>query len=79
MRIRELRLAIPGMTQQKLADIVGVDRSAVTRWEAKGGKPLSNRPSADKLPLICKALKCKSINDLYEPEELSIMAKTKGR
>lgn len=70
MRIKELRQKIKGMSQQKLADIMQVDRSAVTKWEAKGGVTKSCMPTADKLPLLRKTLKCKHIDDLYEKEEL---------
>ena len=50
MRIKALREA-KGMTQQALADAVGVDRSAVSLWETGDKFPL-----VAKLPKIARAL-----------------------
>lgn len=51
--------AAANMTQGALAEIVGVDRSAIAKWESGAAYP-----SADKLPIIAEALKC-SIDDLF--------------
>lgn len=48
-----------GMTQAAFAEAIGVDRSAVAKWEAGVAFP-----SADKLPAIAAALGC-TIDALY--------------
>lgn len=59
--IRTLRKKA-GLTQQELADVLKIDRVAVCKWETG-----VNRPRADKLPDIAKALNCK-IDDLFKEE-----------
>ena len=39
----------PPLTQQGLADLLGVDRVTVTRWESG-----SRKPEAEKLPIIAE-------------------------
>lgn len=60
--IRDLRIKA-GLTQQQLADVVGVDRVAVARWES--GAAL---PRASKLPMIAETLNC-TIDDLFKEEQ----------
>ena len=50
-RIREARLA-SGLTQPKLAKLVGVTRAAVSQWEALPGAAGSARPTYEKLQAI---------------------------
>lgn len=50
------------MTQQELADILKIDRSAISKWET--GEFL---PRTEKLPAIAKALGC-TIDELLETE-----------
>ena len=50
------------LTQQELAEIINVDRSAISKWET--GEFL---PRTDKLPAIAKALNC-TIDELLEAE-----------
>lgn len=50
------------LTQQELADILKVDRSAISKWET--GEFL---PRAEKLPAIAEALGC-TIDELLETE-----------
>ena len=52
------------LTQQELANVVGVDRSAISKWEA--GEFL---PRTDKLPAIAKALGCTIDELLQSPTE----------
>lgn len=61
MRIRELREAA-NLTQQELANAMGVVRGAVTNWETENTLPRSRQ-----LPLLAKILGCDSIDALYEP------------
>lgn len=61
MRIKVLRTA-KGLTQQQLADEIGVTRSAVAMWESVGRNPPSKI-----LPALATALGC-SIDQLYGPE-----------
>lgn len=51
MRERRLRGAIP--TQREVAKIVGVQESAVSKWERGLAKP-----RADKLPILAKLYGC---------------------
>ena len=51
MRERRLRGAIP--TQQEVAKALGVQPSAVSKWERGIAKPI-----ADKLPMIAKLYGC---------------------
>ena len=50
------------LTQQELADILKIDRSAISKWET--GEFL---PRTEKLPAIAKALGC-TIDELLETE-----------
>lgn len=50
------------LTQQELAEIINVDRSAISKWET--GEFL---PRTDKLPAIAKALDC-TIDELLKAE-----------
>lgn len=52
MRIREIRKE-RGMTQKELAQVVGVDQSAVAQWESGASGPHRN-----KLPKLAQALGC---------------------
>ena len=58
MNIRDLRESA-GLTQGELASELGVDRSAVTKWET--GEAM---PRASLLPKLAEVLQC-SIDDLY--------------
>ena len=49
-----------GLTQFKLAEMLGVKRSTVAMWEAG-----TNMPKANKLPALAKILDC-SIEELLE-------------
>lgn len=52
MRIKELREAAD-LTQQQLADRMGVVRGAVTNWETENALPRTRD-----LPLLAKVLRC---------------------
>ena len=58
MRIRELREQA-GLTQDQIAEHMGVDQAAVHRWEI--GKAM---PRAAKLPELAALLHC-TIDELY--------------
>jgi len=66
MRIKELR-QMAGMTQQQVADSMGVLTSAVSNWESEVALP-----RARQLPLLARVLGC-SIDELFaqEPEAAS--------
>lgn len=61
MKGLSFRRAEANMTQYALAEKIGVDRSAIAKWESGYAYP-----SADKLPIIAAALNC-SIDDLFAP------------
>lgn len=58
MRIKELREA-QNLTQQQLADSMGLVRSAIANWETE-----TALPPARQLPVLARLLNC-SINDLF--------------
>ena len=58
-KIKQMRQS-RGITQQQLADAIGVKQKDISRWET--GKRI---PKLDKLLLIAKALKCE-ITDLID-------------
>lgn len=51
------------LTQRELADVLGVERSTVAKWESGAAYP-----RASQLPALAKALSC-SIDELYTGEE----------
>mgnify|MGYP004551790127 FL=1 len=53
------------LTQRELADVLGVERSTVAKWESGAAYP-----RASQLPALAKALGC-SIDELYSREEES--------
>lgn len=57
--IRNKRLQ-KNMTQQEVADCIGVDRTTVAKWESG-----TAFPTANKLPKLAKTLGC-TIDDLFE-------------
>ncbi len=61
MRIKELR-QMAGMTQQQVADSMGVLTSAVSNWESEVALP-----RARQLPLLARVLGC-SIDELFSQE-----------
>lgn len=61
-----------GLTQQELADKLGVGQSAVAMWESQ--KAL---PRTDKLPVLAKVLKC-SVSALLK-NQASHTGRQKGR
>lgn len=52
-----------GLTQQELADKLGIGQSAVAMWESQGFLPRT-----DKLPALAKILGC-SIDELLKGDE----------
>lgn len=62
MKIQGLRLS-RNMTQDALAEQLGVTRSTIAMWET--GKAM---PRADKLPELAKILDCE-VSDLFEKEK----------
>lgn len=50
------------LTQEQLAEVLGVDRTTITKWESGKAKP-----RYDMLPKIAAALKC-SIADFFKEE-----------
>lgn len=48
------------LSQERLAELLGIDRSAVAKWET--GKAM---PTADKLPELARILGC-TIDDLFK-------------
>ena len=58
MNIADLRVS-KNMTQQRLADELGVNRSTVAMWESN-----ASYPRADLLPKIAQVLGCE-IGDLF--------------
>lgn len=66
MRIKELREAA-NLTQQQLADSMGVVRGAVTNWETENTLPRTRQ-----LPLLKIVLGVETIDDLYVPDALDL-------
>ena len=62
MRIRELREQM-GITQRELGTRMGVDCTAVTKWETEVALP-----RARQLPRLAQVLGC-SIDELYTHDE----------
>ena len=62
MYIKERRAAL-GITQEALAEQVGVGRSSVAHWET-GRKT----PTTDKLPDLARVLRCR-VEDLFKAPE----------
>lgn len=60
--LKQLRIK-KGMTQQQLADRLGVDRTTVTLWELG-----INKPRADMLIKISNTFNC-SVDDLLYPKK----------
>ena len=67
MKERRLRGAIP--TQREVAKILGVQESAVSKWE-RG----ITKPRADKLPILAKLYGC-TIEELLGNEPVAVRAK----
>ena len=67
MKERRLRGAIP--TQREVAKILGVQESAVSKWE-RG----ITKPRADKLPILAKLYGC-TIEELLGNEPVKMRAK----
>lgn len=63
-RIRELRKA-KKLSQQELADKLGVDRSTIAKWETG-----TNSPRTNKLHQLAKVLDC-SLEELLPPPRYS--------
>ncbi|MBQ8953360.1 MAG: helix-turn-helix transcriptional regulator [Clostridia bacterium] len=61
-RIREVRIG-HSMTQQELAEAIGVTQTAITKWETG-----SCKPSLENMVKAARALKC-SMDDLIMPDE----------
>jgi transcriptional regulator with XRE-family HTH domain len=61
LRIREIRKE-RGMTQKELAQMVGVDQSAVAQWETG-----TSGPHRNKLSKLAQALEC-TVDDLLKEE-----------
>ena len=59
MNIKSLRLK-KNISQEVLADIMGVNQTAISQWEM--GK---SNPASEKLPKLAEALQC-SIDELFE-------------
>ena len=57
-RIREAR----ELTQEQVANAVGMTQQAVAKWEAGG-----SLPRADKLPILAKILNC-TVDELLRTE-----------
>ena len=53
------------LKQRELADMLGVERSTIAKWESGAAYP-----RASQLPELAKALNC-SIDELYTPPEES--------
>ena len=64
MRIAEQRKAA-GLSQQQLADSMGVAQSNVVGWEKENYLPRTRQ-----LPLLMHVLGLRHIDDLYDPEAL---------
>lgn len=60
-KLGELRKAA-GLTQQQLADMLGVKRSALGLWESRASSP----PPSKYLLALSEALNC-SVEDLLKP------------
>lgn len=58
MRIKVLRKA-KGLSQQQVADNMGVVRNAVSNWETE-----ASLPNARQLPLLAQVLEC-SVSELF--------------
>lgn len=52
-----------GLTQQEVADVLGVTQKAVAKWECGKGMP-----RAEMLPKLAKVLGC-TIDDLFDKAE----------
>ena len=59
MKIKQLREG-RNYNQNDLAEVLGVDRSAIAKWETG-----ESFPRTDKLPKLAEILGC-SIDDLFE-------------
>ena len=62
-KLREYRKKA-GLTQQQLAEALGVSKQTVTRWENEPNKAPSN--IWDRLPKIAYVLGCK-VSDFFQP------------
>lgn len=61
MRIKELREAA-GLTQQELANEMGMVQTAISAWETEATIPRTRQ-----LPVLARLLGC-SIDDLFYPD-----------
>ena len=62
MQIKDKRMS-KNLTQEELAEMLGVTRSTIAMWET--GEAF---PRADKLPLLARILEC-NIDDLFKEGE----------
>lgn len=62
MNLLKLRKA-SGMTQDEVAERIGVVQSAVAMWESG-----MQKPRADKLPILAKLYGC-TIDELFEDQD----------
>ena len=72
-RIKEIR-KLRNLTQQELADKIGVQRQALTNWERKTNNTL---PSLENLVILCEVLEC-SLDYLVgsvDIPEISVLSK----
>lgn len=63
-RLREARKRVPSLSQERFAELVGVEGASVSRWET--GKDF---PDESRLPKICEALGV-SVDYFEQPEQI---------
>ena len=61
MNIRKLRLS-KRLTQEKLAQLLGVDRTAIAKWESG-----DQHPRVNTIPKLARVLGC-TIDDLFDAQ-----------